>query len=182
VIETRARERQADFIVQSIFDELADCYKVVMSKDYDNVTKHSLVNACKLTIDSFKWIACKFRPNIYGDRVSVDHNLEQLQGKFKAMFTESKIQAKAVKTVTTDAVLVPNSEEHRILNPMLPRVDSESDVNGMDYHTKLPAVTQAAGQTDKADAPRQQAGGRGGRAAGKAGKRVHSKRKEGGAV
>ena len=64
----RAREQQAELLaneIVSIADEQPDC-------------EPSLYNAAiqrnRLRVDARKWIACKLKPKVYGDRISQEHS------------------------------------------------------------------------------------------------------------
>ena len=62
-----ARQAQADAIVDELI-ELADSPVPV---DEQGRTDSAAVNQLRLRVDTRKWIASKFRPGVYGDRVEV---------------------------------------------------------------------------------------------------------------
>jgi hypothetical protein len=63
-----ARQAQADAIVDELI-ELADSPVPV---DDMGRTDSAAVNQLRLRVDTRKWIASKFRPGMYGDRVQVE--------------------------------------------------------------------------------------------------------------
>lgn len=66
-----ARQAQADAIVDELI-ELADSPVPV---DDMGRTDSAAVNQLRLRVDTRKWIASKFRPGLYGDRVAVETNV-----------------------------------------------------------------------------------------------------------
>jgi hypothetical protein len=75
----RAREAQADFLAEEII-EIAD------DAEGDDAAFVGInrVHRARLQIDTRKWIACKFKPKKYGDKVDLNHGgeigLKQITG------------------------------------------------------------------------------------------------------
>lgn len=66
----RAREDRADLLADEILD-IADDAKGDIYIDDDGVerTNHEVVARAKLRVDARKWIACKLKPRVYGDKL-----------------------------------------------------------------------------------------------------------------
>ncbi len=63
-----ARQAQADALVDEIIDLADEPVPIGLDGRMDSAA----VNDKRLRIDTRKWIASKFRPSLYGDRVAVD--------------------------------------------------------------------------------------------------------------
>lgn len=63
-----ARRMQADAHI----DELLDLADAEMPRDDDGRIDSGAVNQLRLRVDTRKWIASKYHPGLYGDRVAVD--------------------------------------------------------------------------------------------------------------
>jgi len=72
-----AREAQADFLVDEILeisDDTSQDTITISNGEYDKeVENREWINRSKLKVDSRKWIASKFRPTKYGDKLDIDH-------------------------------------------------------------------------------------------------------------
>ena len=66
-----ARQAQADALV----DALTDLADEPVPVGPDGCMDSAAVNDKRLRIDTRKWIASKFRPGLYGDRVAVEANV-----------------------------------------------------------------------------------------------------------
>jgi hypothetical protein len=98
----KARKIQADYIVQSIFDRISEVYQEIRtSPDLQRIS--GLSNVLRTQIDSIKWIACKYRPELYGDKLAVTHNVDQISAKFKEIFSEGRISSKPAKLLSNQA-------------------------------------------------------------------------------
>lgn len=90
----RAREMQADFLAEEII-EIADDSSddVLRAKKVKNADGSEMIlleehkeftNRSKLRVDARKWIASKFKPKKYGDKVDLNHGgeigLKQITG------------------------------------------------------------------------------------------------------
>lgn len=91
VMLTRARKAQADHIVSTILDELKSFEIDLRDPSIDKDTKHALNQFMRTKIDSIKWIACKYRPELYGDRIQLDNTISVNIDKFRQLFSPSKI-------------------------------------------------------------------------------------------
>lgn len=66
-----ARSMQADVHIDGLID-LADTQ---VGKDEDGKTDSAAVNQLRLRVDTRKWVASKFYPAMYGDKLEIDTNL-----------------------------------------------------------------------------------------------------------
>lgn len=120
-----ARRSQADYIVQSMMDRLKKM-NLEIRAEVDPKRINGIVCAANLWQSTIKWIACKYRPNLYGDKLAVDHNVEQLSNKFKSLFTPSTTVEVAGRTLS-----MPVSAP--ILS--IPAPDDTHEVTVTDQHT-----------------------------------------------
>ena len=88
----RARQEQADHIVEGIMDKLDWMHTMLASPDRDFRTHNSIVQAIRLEIDSIKWIACKYRPSLYGDRQELTVNIARVEQALREQFTVTKVE------------------------------------------------------------------------------------------
>lgn len=72
---TRAREHQADFLVDEIL-EISDDGKRDYKRDADGniVVDHDHIARARLRVDSRKWFASKVLPKKYGDKSTHEHS------------------------------------------------------------------------------------------------------------
>jgi len=66
----QAQEDRADKLV----DDLLELVDAPIPEHLDGGERVAYVNHLRLKLDTRKWIACKFRPGMYGDRTTVDVN------------------------------------------------------------------------------------------------------------
>lgn len=66
-----ARRAQADTVI----DELIELSDAPVPTDDQGRTDSAAVNQLRLRVDTRKWIAAKFYPALYGERVAVDANV-----------------------------------------------------------------------------------------------------------
>lgn len=97
----RAREAQADGLIDTLI-ELAD---EPMPRGPDGRFDAAAVNDKRLRIDTRKWIASKFRPGMYGDRVAVDANVNL------AELPPDQIMAKIVDLLGSHGLHVAASDQ-----------------------------------------------------------------------
>lgn len=104
-----ARQAQADALVDGLI-ELADEPVPIGS---DGRMDSAAVNDKRLRIDARKWIASKFRPSMYGDRVAVETTVhganmkpDEVMGKIVALLAQHGLTlASAKEPGATDARL-----------------------------------------------------------------------------
>ena len=95
-----ARKMQADAHIDQLI-ELADS---PVPKDADGRTDSGAVQQLRVQIDTRKWVASKFYPALYGDRVAVDatfngteHKPDEILGRMTAL-----LAAHGLKITTAD--------------------------------------------------------------------------------
>lgn len=80
---TRARELQAEYLVDEILDIADDGtndYMTIQKGDESyNVEDREVTNRSKLRVEARKWRASKLFPKRYGDKVEVDAKVESTQ-------------------------------------------------------------------------------------------------------
>lgn len=69
-----ACEMRADYLV----DNLLEMVKAEMPDDIENAAKSAWVQHLRVRADSARWVACKFHPRMYGDRMAVDVTSTQI--------------------------------------------------------------------------------------------------------
>lgn len=84
----RAREQQADFLAEEIIeiadDGSNDLMTITKGDASYEVENKEVTNRSRLRVDARKWIASKFKPKKYGDKVDLNHGgeigLKQITG------------------------------------------------------------------------------------------------------
>jgi hypothetical protein len=84
----RAREAQADFLAEEILEIADDGSNDLMTITKGDITyeqeNKEVTNRSRLRVDARKWIASKFKPKRYGDKVDLNHGgeigLKQITG------------------------------------------------------------------------------------------------------
>ena len=61
-----------------LVDDLLELVDTPIPADLDSGARTAYVNHLRLKLDTRKWIACKFNPRIYGDRVDVSVTSTQI--------------------------------------------------------------------------------------------------------
>lgn len=61
-----------------LVDDLLELVDAPIPTDLDSGARTAYVNHLRLKLDTRKWIACKFNPRIYGDRVDVSVTSTQI--------------------------------------------------------------------------------------------------------
>lgn len=69
-----ACQMRADYLA----DELMDLVNTPMPEGLDGSARSAWVQQLRLKVDSAKWLACKFNPRIYGDRMDVSLTSTQI--------------------------------------------------------------------------------------------------------
>jgi hypothetical protein len=72
----RAREAQADLLVEEMIDLSDDKTGDVLETDIGQQGNNANVTRSRLQVDTRKWIASKLRPKKYGDKVEVENTGE----------------------------------------------------------------------------------------------------------
>ena len=76
----RARQRQADAIVEETFDIADDSSNDELVDDEGRIRQNSeWIARSRLRVDTRKWYASKIAPRLYGDKVDVTSDGEKLQ-------------------------------------------------------------------------------------------------------
>lgn len=70
----RAREIQADTIVDEILDIADDGSNDWMETERGEVVDNEAIQRSRLRIDARKWLAGKLRPKVYGEKVDLTHS------------------------------------------------------------------------------------------------------------
>lgn len=75
---TRAKQEQADYLVEEMLDIADDGSNDLMTitkgrEDYE-VENKEVTNRSKLRVETRKWIASKLKPKKYGDKLDIDHS------------------------------------------------------------------------------------------------------------
>lgn len=69
-----ACQLRADYLV----DELMDMVNCEMPEGLDNAAKSAWVQHLRVKTDTAKWVACKFNPKAYGERMNLDVTSTQI--------------------------------------------------------------------------------------------------------
>lgn len=96
-----ARQAQADALVDEIIDLADEPVPVGLDGRMDSAA----VNDKRLRIDTRKWIASKFRPGLYGDRVEVSADVSTKHE------TPDQIMAKIVAVLSAHGLRVTDAVE-----------------------------------------------------------------------
>lgn len=108
-----ARQMQADAHIDQLI-ELADSE---VPTDFQGRVDSAAVNQLRLRVDTRKWIASKYHPSMYGDRMAVDANVNanlgelppgEIMGRIVALLSKH-----GLKVVPADAGSSDGSDESR---------------------------------------------------------------------
>lgn len=104
----QAKMDQADFMAEQII-EIADnsCNDTLVNRAGEEIENREWTNRSKLRVETRKWLAARFYPRVYGDRVQNDVN--------------AKVEAKVDAKVTT------NDESRRNLLAKLTKNAAENE-------------------------------------------------------
>lgn len=86
----RAKQAQAEKLMDQIHDEEDKLEKLVLDDEIDPKTKNALVQTYRLKIDNLKWILCKLLPKKYGDRQQIEQT-HDVSGNLKEILQKHVI-------------------------------------------------------------------------------------------
>jgi hypothetical protein len=86
----RAREAQADFLVDEILEIADDSTNdtiTIQTGDYEKqIENKEWTKRSELKVNTRKWIASKFRPSKYGDKLDISHEVNDNRKEVSALF------------------------------------------------------------------------------------------------
>jgi hypothetical protein len=90
---TRAREEQADFMVDQIIAIADDSSQDTIITDKGEMPNMEWINRSKLRVEARKWIASKLKPKKYGDKIDVTTGGEKMKGFVIELTNEANSKA-----------------------------------------------------------------------------------------
>lgn len=75
---TRAKEEQADFLVEEMLDISDDKTNDVISTETGESGNSVAVSRARLQVDTRKWLSSKLKPKKYGEKLDLGGSVEQI--------------------------------------------------------------------------------------------------------